>query len=315
MRISLLVLLLYAVLLMGCSRQNPRAEMEYVQIPGTSVRMPRHADYIMMPTIGGFQHKSLTSSILVQHVPTGLKDLMNEYRDSTLKTHGVHLLSRDSMQVGSIACPLFQTSQLSQGVQFRHWILFIPQGDHTILINGTYIDTDEQQLSALIRQLLGQVQVNSGTPSDSIATFTVDAKPLMFASVLPGPGLLFTETGKWQETDIHSYSFFVGPSGPQPTLQPSLDFALGQFREICAHCKPKEEDVKAVVVDSLSGYEIFTHIPADAVYPEKIKYQMVLFDKEQYFLMVGTAQSNKADALATFRKIGFSFRRKKPNNL
>lgn len=313
MRVTGLRSIYFVVMLLaaGCSGKKDE-QREYVQVPGTPVKIIPPEEFTLAPDLGGFKHNRLTASIMVQESPKDFKTVSNNYADSVQAQQGGELLISLPVVVDSTEAMLYKTFRVSQGLNFVHWSLVMKMQDHVLTVISTYLKQNDKELSGSVKEALLTTRIDKkASDKNNILSFSIQGDPLKQAKLLQGPSVMYTSNGDWNDQSIFQLSFFAGPSVDNTIIERSEDFVLGQLKNICADCKVEKDAIKKVLIDSLAGYEIVSYRDDSVSHSRRLKYQVVLFDDIRYYLLVGTASERHEENLATFRTIANSFKRKR----
>jgi hypothetical protein len=312
MRTFIGYIILVFLFISGCSTRESGSNQEYIHIPGTPVRLIPPEEFTLAPDIGGFKHTRLTASIMVLQSPLDFKTIASGFTAQALTKQGGELLSTIPVTIDSTEAMLYKTFRISQGLNFVQWSLVFPLNGHAITVMSAYLKENDRELSDKIKNALITTRVAKEDIADQRAlSFTIDAKPLKLAQLLQGPSLMFTREGKWNEQEIFDLSFFAGPSMDNGYIEQSEDFALGQLKDVCADCQVDKNGIQKISIDSLNGYEIVSYRNDSAAHVKRLKYEVMLFDGNKYYLLVGTASSDYLNNISVFRNISNSFKRKR----
>jgi hypothetical protein len=303
--------LLWLTLITCSSDHQDQSENKFISVPGTPVELAPPEEFISVADIGGFKHKRLTSSIMILESTTDFKTIVNGYSAEEVLRQGGNQLSHESVTVDSIAGMLFNTARASQGLNFMQWILVLPLSGHTLTINGTYLSQDEKEVSTKIKKAILSARIKKNLPVQNLMSFALNPGSLQFAKTLQGPSVMYTENGEWNDNAIFKLSFFAGPSSTYAGIEPTEEFAVGQLKDICAECKISEKDILPVTIDNLQGYEVIGYRADTSETHSRMKYEVILFDSNKYYLLVGTASDDYDKNLSMFRSISKSFKRAK----
>lgn len=302
-----IVLVVYSlcilVFLQGCKEKSELGKLSV--IAGTPVRLVVPAVYRAAPEIVGLKHQSLTSSIIVIEVPRAFKEALQDLTRDQLREQGLELIAQEEVSVSGREGLLSLVSQVSQGIDFRQWILAIPHEESTLTVNGNFLNKDTEVLSDLIREALLSTKIDDSVTSEQALSFYV-APPFELAKVMPGQSLVYTKDGKWEQQSLQELSFLAG-TAPLPGNAELSQMALVQFKEICPPCSPDSLHSNEIIIDNLRAIEMWGFTPDLG----KLKYEVIAFDTARYYLMIGTAAYEQKHYLELFQSTSKSFRRKR----
>ncbi|AYB31922.1 hypothetical protein [Chryseolinea soli] len=288
----------------GCLCCSTKKEPLTFHLEGTPVRLVPPPGFKPAPALGGLQHASKRSAIMALELPSTFQEAAAEIVSDTLAKQGIRLLERQDVKIQNKTGVLYKIGRLTNGANIEQWMLLLPYDQATISVTGTYVKTDEKELAAGIKAALLSVQLDARATHAALP-FSVRVKGLRQAKVLPGPSVVYTEQGDWNNASLQSLSFFAG-SSDRMIGWGAEETARSQFQEMCPTCMLAESSIAHVSVDSLDGVELWGYTPA-----KKLKYEMVLFDTSKFFVMIGTADSLQAEMLAHYKEASRTFARKR----
>ncbi|MEL6133246.1 MAG: hypothetical protein AAFR59_07775, partial [Bacteroidota bacterium] len=112
--------------------------------------------------------------------------------------------------------------------------------------------------------------------------------------------LAFSVDGKMPTEDPDKTNFMAGKSlGKVFVLNPKT-YAIDRLKKL-DNVKPSE--VNPVEISGLSGYEIVAYKKTDKNPKAEMIYQVMLFQEESYYILVGIAQEDFEDNLRQFRML------------
>ncbi len=306
-------LVVLALLFTQCADKKEKiTEVKHVQIPGTQVSLIPGPGFVVDPTIGGFNHTSLTATVIAVEAPMPYDSIVAEISIEKMKTQGNTLMRMDTVSVSGLSGRLYKSSRTSDDdITFFQWVLVLPLQGHSVSITGTFLEDNDLIVSPLIKEMLMSTHVVENTSGEAGLNFSIEADSLKFAKILEGPSVMFTKTGEWNESSIFDLSFFAGPSLPNPPMDRSKEFVLSQLKQVCADCEVIKNGIQPITIDSLSGYEVVALSKDSTGFVKRLKYEVMLFDSTRYYLLVGTSTKNSNDRVEMFKNISRTFKKKK----
>jgi hypothetical protein len=305
-------LFLFALLLLTkCSeKEKKKPDPVLVTISGTNVSLIPPSGFAQATDIPGLRHGSLLASIIVLETPKAYEHVMADVSKARMTEQGITLLSIDTVSIPGLKGTLYKTLSHSEGLSFLQWVLVLPVQGHTVSVNGTFSRPDEAALSEHIKEALLSTRIAANTSSKDMLTFTIDSDSLQLAKILAGPSVIFTGNGKWNDSAIFDLSFFAGPFKVEQAPVRLEEFTLNQLKGFCTDCEVIKNGIQPITIDSLSGYEVVAISKDSAGVVKRLKYEVVLFDSLQYYLLVGTSTKNSRNRVEMFKEISRSFKRK-----
>lgn len=303
--------IILACVLMQCSPQ--KNQIAAVQITGTPINLQPPAGFELQPDLGGFRHKEKMATIMVVTLSRMFDDAVKDLNKDNLSSQGIKLVSKENIKVnnGTTEGVLCLLDREGEEEQFLQWLLLVPDKNVAISINGTFPKNDKA-LSDPIRQALLTTTITPDTGSSidlSILPFKIDVTGMKPARLAEGPAAIFTRDGSWSENAMYDLSFFAAGGTIQPGVYPDAMFAEEQLMKVCANCVLDRDNIHTVTTDSLQGFELWAYVTDSINHTSRLKYEKILFDTADYYLMLGTATNDHAEALKQFQTISNTFRR------
>jgi hypothetical protein len=288
-----------------------RKEKLLSNISGTTVSLCPPEGFVPSPTQQGFRNPKLQATIMLVEIPKKLGVATRDLEAGDSLEGGMKVLSKKEIQVDGRGGLLYQLSRKSGARGFNQWMLVLPNSHYTSAITGTYPDKHEETLSDEIKEALltTRIATDESTLYQSLPFgVSIDGSFLKPAKVVAGPSVVYTSDGIWSDSSMQSTAFYVGQATPK--TGDTEEFAHEVFSLVCSTCDLDSSSVKPVTIDDLKGFELWGYTKS----AHKLKYQVVLFDKAGYFLMVGTAISDQEKNLQQFQAASKTFKRKAPAN-
>lgn len=269
-------------------------------------------EFVPATTFDGFQNERLGASIMVTELPTPAASTAASFTAQALKAKGMVLRGQERVMIGKQVVPLLAVSQNAYGTSFLKQILIWGDAQKTVLVSGTYPETNKRT-EYQIQAALMTIAATSKPAVDPLAalTFVVDVKqtPFKLAKVMAGT-CAYTTSGTIPATGPN---LLVGNSlgRTAPTSRAQWDsFSRERLKKLPHGENARITQVKRVKVGRLAGTEIIA-TSTDKDGKPSLMYQMMLFDaKGAYYLIFGTTTDNFDRNEALFRQIAQTFRLK-----
>lgn len=285
---------------------------ERVNIAGTVVSLTPPEEFVQAPHVAGIWNKTMKATIMVGEIPRKFSVVSQDIKKSDSLGSYLKVLSEQPVEVDGRTGILYQVNRKEPPNNYNQWMLILPNAGYTTAISGTYPVMHERRLSAMIREsvLSSKLENDESKLFQAVPYEVRQEKPILkLAKVLTGPSLVYTADGVWSDSSMFATAFYVGPSYPlKKEIDDKEKFARENYKKICSTCVVDTTSFKPVMIDSLEGLELWGYT-SDT---HKLKYQTILFKKDVYYLMVGTAIRDQDENLQAFRYISRSFRRKEP---
>lgn len=305
-------LFLLVVVCLSCWQCNVfRKEKPLSNIEGTLVSLCPPEGFVPSPAQRGFRNPQLQSTIMLVEIPKKLGIATRDIEAGDSLEGGMKVLSKKEIKVDGRGGLLYHLSRKAGARGFNQWMLVLPNAHYTSAITGTYPVKHEETLSDEIREALltTRIATDESTLYQSLPfEVRIDDASLKPAKVVAGPSIVYTADGVWSDSSMQSTAFYVGLTSPK--TDDTEAFVREVFGLVCSTCDLDSTSVKPVTIDSLNGFELWGYTRS----VHKLKYQVVLFDKASYFLMIGTAISDQERYLPQFQSASRTFKRKTGKN-
>ena len=282
---------------------------KHIKIPGTKCSLIPPTGFIAAPSFSGFQNPETGASIMVNELPGAYQVMVDGFTADALKTRGMTLLSKESVDHNNTKATLINVTQLASGIIYLKQILIFGDENGTILVNGIYPESSKQLEPKIKEALLSTVynEVQKDNPLEAV-TFSLDVSSSDFKVTKYMSGtLVYTIDGK---VPTEKPTLIVGNSIAEISITNQKQFAIDRLKKL-----PRGESlvIKAtneVTIDQLKGYEIVAEGVSKENKPEQT-YQVMLFNDEGgYYLIIGKTKEDFPKYLETFKKIARTFKRK-----
>lgn len=294
------------------------AHAQSVRVPGTGVRMTPPPGFVRSERFAGFENGELASSIMVTEIPGPVSEVRKGMTRKGLASRGMLLIDSETVLIGADEALLLHVSQRSEGVDYFKWILVGGPPDRAVMVVGAF-PADASELSDPMRRAV--LSASWSEPDERLARryeglpFRVDPAPGLRLADRMGNLLIFTESGNVAPGNRDMAVLVVGNSIGAVEVGDDLE-RFSRERMFQTH-RLKEVRAKAgsaIVIDSLSGYELTGEgVDAQDGRPVGI-YQLILADGTTYYVAQGlVTPSRLPKLLPVFRRVTSTFRRTPEN--
>jgi hypothetical protein len=281
-----------------------------IDISGTVVSLVPPGDFVQAEHFTGIWNQKLRATIMVAEIPRKFSVASQEVKIGDTLGGGLKVLSEQKVEVDKRMGLLYHLNRRNPPSDFNQWMLVLPNLNYTTAVSGTYPAADESKLSGGIKKaiLSAKIALDESKLFQSVPFEVEMEKPsLKLAKVLKGPSIVYTADGIWSDSSMFATSFYIGPSYPlKSAIDDKESFAKENLRKICSTCLLDTSSVNRIEIDNLNGFEMWGYTNAG----QKLKYQVILFDEAHYYLLVGTAATNRQRNLQQFQRISRTFKRK-----
>lgn len=298
----LLSLLLFGQIVFGQTEK-------LTKVSGTKCSLIPPSGFVAATTFSGFQNVETGASIMINELPAPYQSLVDGFTADALKTRGMTLISKQTIDFNNSKATLINVTQPANGTTYIKQMLIFGDTKGTVLVNGIYPEASKDSEVKIKDALLSTIYSASqnDNPLDA-ATFTIDIKDTDFKLIKYMSGsLLYSTDGK---IPTEKPTLIVGNSLAKIPTQNQKKYAEERLKKLPEGELNVIKEIKEITIDNLKGYEIVADGKTKDDKPELV-YQVILFnDKGDYYIIVGQAKEDSQKNLETFKKITKTFKRK-----
>ncbi|MGZ8536885.1 MAG: PsbP-related protein [Flavisolibacter sp.] len=282
---------------------------KHIKVPGTKCSIIPPNDFIASTSFSGFQNAETGASIMINELPGPYQTLVDGFTSDALKTRGMRLIGKQTIDFNNSKATLINVSQPANGITYLKQILIFGDAKGTVLVNGIYPESSrniEQKIKDAILSTIYSASQDDN-PLDA-ATFTIDVKDTDFKLIQYMSGsLIYSTDGK---LPTEKPTLIVGKSIAKISVQNQKQYSEERLKKLPGGELYFIKEIKEISVDNLNGYEIVAEGKTKHDKPELV-YQVMLFnDKGDYYIILGQAKEEFETYLQTFKKIAWTFKRK-----
>ncbi|MCE7940105.1 MAG: hypothetical protein DYG95_00705 [Chlorobi bacterium CHB1] len=282
-------------------------------VAGTRVSLTPPAEFTLSAQFPGYQQESTGASIMVTEIPGPFAEVSAGFSvPAELAKKGMTLQTKEEITVDGRTALLLQIWQVAAGKEFLKWILAFGNANETVMVMATFPKQHESDRSEKLRTSLLTVTWDSEksvSPTEGLS-FTLSEKGEMKLAKRMANMLIYTKGGIMPTEGEDVPLFIIGQSISKVNVEDPESLAKLSLLQNDSVADIEIEQPVKVLIDSLSGYEIIAKgMSAKSKQPTVI-YQMMLFEDQNYYIMLGMVGSEKREAyLQVFREMAGSFRR------
>lgn len=279
------------------------------KVSGTKCSLIPPKGFIASTAFSGFQNGETGASIMINELPAPYQSLVDGFTAEALKTRGMTLLSKQTIDFNGSEATLFNVSQPANGTNYIKLMLIFGDTKVAIFVNGIYPESSKQIEPEIKAALLSTVYDGSQkeNPLDA-ASFTIDIEGTEFQLIRYMSGsLIYSTDGK---LPTEKPTLIIANSFAKISPQNQKNYAEERLKKLPGGEQSVVKEMNKVTVDNLDGYEIIAHGKAKDGKAELI-YQVMLFNETgDYFIIVGQAKDAFDKYLESYKKITKTFKRK-----
>ncbi|MDD2635673.1 MAG: hypothetical protein PHW82_09270 [Bacteroidales bacterium] len=296
---------------------NNNLDANYQIVAGTKIQMSLPKGFVKSTSYNGFTHKIAGTSIVITELPSDVNRSFLGFDKKSLFKSGVILDKTSFYKINGFDALLIEGKQSAYNRVYSRIMLVIGDVNCSYLISASVLSSASVKHKQEVKKALLGVYYDADVKSDMLDRFdfSVDVKGtilkkgnLMFSS------MIFTDDGLVPSKTEDKTSFMIRK---QTAINP---LSNDEKKTLCVqlfNLYPLEwvEDMsrepKPVSVNNLSGYEIFSMGKNKELYKMELIYQMVLFNGQDYYILVGITYGNFEENLVMFKKLARTFEPKK----
>jgi hypothetical protein len=288
--------------------QNPAG---YIQPKGSAVSLKPPAEFVESSNFTGFANPRLAASIMIVSLDAKFENLSKVFTKENLAKKGINLLNQKKVSVDGRNDILYVATQTLHNVEFSKWILLFGEDDKTIQITASLPKRYEKQLGTVIENSLLSLKWDSKKtiePTEGL-NFSIKETDKLKISGGFSKFLSLTLNGEKVVKDVNNPLFIAGQS---------FSTVLIPNRKLYAEARAKKYDylsdveiieTKSVNIDGADGFATVFHGTDNKTGTKMFNYQVMLFQANIYFLLLGTVSlKNKDLYFDDFKKISESFK-------
>lgn len=280
-----------------------------IKVPGTKCSMIPPVGFVASTTFGGFQNAEIGASIMINELPTSYQTLVDGFTAEALKSRGMTLIKKETIDFNGSKATLFNVTQSANGTTYIKQMLVFGDTKVTVLVNGIYPEASKD-IDAQIKDALFSTVYNISQSENPLeaATFTIDTKDTDFKLIKYMSGtLLYSTDGK---IPTEKPILMVGNSIAKVSSQNQKKYSEERLKKLPNGEQNTIEEIKEITIDNLKGYEIIAKGKTKDNEKELV-YQVMLFNENgDYYIIVGQTKEDFEIYLDIFRKISKTFKRK-----
>ena len=288
--------MLILTLLVFCI-ENTNAQ-KHVSVLGTKFSLIPPEGFTNASNFSGFQNLENGSSIMIAETPSSYSAMSKAFTAEALKSKGMILKSKEKVDFKGKEATYFKVSQAANGTTYFKQILMFGDDSKTVMINGIYPESFKEIESEIKKSLFSTIYNDNqnDNPFDAVK-FSIDTKETdyTFVKYLSGT-LLYSEDGNLPtDKGIFMVSASVGKFPESNHKQYSIE----RLKKLPNGEQSKIKEVNPIVIDNLNGFEIIAN-SKNADSQEEIVYQVMLYNKSEYYILVGQASNDQKENLESF---------------
>lgn len=278
-------------------------------IPGTKCSLIPPNGFVASSSFSGFQNNKLGASIMVTEMPGSFQTISEGFTSDALKTRGMTLIDKQTLDHNNSKAILIQVSQQANGATFLKQILIFGDSKKSVMVNGIYPEVNKY-IETEIRKSLLSTSYNENQNDNALdaVKFEIDVGGTDFklAKYMAG-SLIYTTDGL---IPTEKPSLIVGNSIAKISTENQKQYSIDRLKKLPRGESIAVVDINPIQIDNLRGYEIVGSGKSKDS-KDELTYQVMLFDSTgDYFIIIGKAVEDLDNNLKRFKMITKTFKRK-----
>lgn len=282
---------------------------KHIKILGTKCSIIPPNGFMATNAFSGFQSSETGASIMINELPAPYQQLVDGFTAEALKTRGMTLISKQTIDLNKSKATYIKVSQPANGTIYLKQILIFGDPKETVLVNGIYPESSKGIEPQIMEALLSTVYDSSEDDNPlEAASFSIDTKDTDFKlNKYMSGSLLYSTDGK---VPTEKPTLIVGNSIAKVSSQNRKKYSEERIKKLPRGEQNNIREIREITVDGLNGYEIVADGKTKDNKPELV-YQVMLFNESgDYYIIVGQAAAEFDRYIAIFKKVTKTFKRK-----
>jgi hypothetical protein len=280
-----------------------------IKVSGTKCSLIPPNGFVAATTFSGFQNTATGASIMINEVPAPYQSLVDGFTAEALKSRGMILLKKQTIDFNGSKATLINLSQSANGTTYLKQMLVFGDTKGTVLVNGIYPEVSKDVEAQIKDALLSTVYDSSQNDNPlEAATFTIDIRDTEFKLIKYMSGsLLYSTDGK---IPTEKPTLIVGNSIAKVSTQNQKKYSEERLKKLSGGELNIIKEINEISIDNLKGFEIVANGKTKDDNAELV-YQVMLFnEKGDYYIIVGQTKDDFSKYLEVFKRIAKTFKRK-----
>ncbi|MDD2386801.1 MAG: hypothetical protein PHP52_08460 [Bacteroidales bacterium] len=293
---------------------NNNLNANYQIVSGTNIQMSLPNGFVKSTNYNGFTHKIAGTSIVITELPGDVNRNFLGFDKKSLFKSGVILDKTSFYKINGFDAMLIEGKQSAYNRVYTRIMLVVGDIYRSYLISASVLSTASDKHKQEVKDALLSVYYDTDMKSDMLDRFdfSVDVSGtilkkgnLMFSS------MTFTDDGFVPSNTANKTSFMIRH---QTAINP---ISNDEKKTLCVQLfdlyplewvKDMSREPKSISINNLSGYEIFSMGKNKELYKMELIYQVVLFNGQDYYVLVGITYGDFEENLRMFKKVAKTFK-------
>ena len=286
-----------------------------IRVPGTSVTLSPPEGFSPATQYPGFERQDVQATIMVTELPVPAAEMIRSMTAPALAGKGMIADSSQDVTIRNRPARLLHVRQETARGTALKWMLIAGDARMTIMIVGTFAETDSGDLSGAIRRSLLSASWGAAAPQSAYEglAFRVTPTARLKLARRQSNMLMFTESGTTGSSGSNEALYIAGQSIGQARIGDLRAFAESRAKQTALTKGVTNFEGRTIQVDGADAYELEADA-ADAASGRAMRlYQVIIPDESGYFILQGLIRADRVrEILPEFKALTASFRKVTP---
>lgn len=304
-------LLFTCLTLAGQKKIENNLTPQHRNIPGTGVSLIPPEGFSDGQNFVGLQQRETASSIMVTELPVSYTEIAAGITRPNLLSKGVVLKKLKTLTINKLPATLITGKQNAYGSIFIKYILIVGTDSSTVMINGVYPEKLKKTGAGIKKSMLTTVyeEGKKADPLDALDyTIDVSGTRLRMGAVIQN-SLIFSVDGQVPTASDDKTALIIAKSFAEMVIQDKKRFCENRLKQLPDPIE-QIESTNEIVIDGISGYEIYAKGKTKNSGETQSIYQVILFSDNLYYVLIGITNDKSGESIAEIKKAVQTFRRK-----
>jgi hypothetical protein len=293
---------------------------QHKPVVGTSCFLIPPKGFVEAHDFWGFQNTQKQSSILFLELDGQIDSMLMHYKPLQFKAISDSLLIKHKTKGTNHEGMYYLVHQNVNGAAYEKQLFVFGDSAKTIYISAKY-PMYYQKIAKEVKAAILSVVYNPkkkkrvAVTRDKPAYITnakygldISSHVFQFAKDFAGT-LVYTTDAKMPTQSTDGAMLVLAQSFGKMDAPNKEQFCINRLQQLPHKDSMQIEEIKPVTIDGLSGYEI-TAFTQNAASEKELVYQLILFEKNSYYILVGNCYGQFENYALAFKKHGLTFKRK-----
>lgn len=310
---TILTTFLLSICLTACGQKKIENKLteEHQNIKGTKISLIPPKGFTDGLNFLGLQQVESGSSIMIVDIPGPYSETSAGINKENLLSKGVEVSKTENLTINGLPAIFVTGIQNAYGNVYTKFILVFGTDKETIMINGVYPENLKKVGNEIKKSMLtvfyeADKKIN---PFDALDyTIDVSATKLKFGQSMSN-SLIFSVDGQVPTASSDKTNLIVAKSFSEITQEDKKLFSLNRLKQIPIEIE-NIEYTNEVIIDGISGYEIYAKGKDKKSGETENIYQVILFSDKLYYILFGTTNDETDKSIEEIKQAVKTFKRK-----